>query len=389
MSLARSWSELLDLPASGATSPPGAARVYPHADGPAVAVAAVYKAVKCDAGNLCVSHVICTAAEDLQRDVIEPGGADLSYHRQNPFVYYEHAQGEYTLPVAKSCGADGKYSVRQVGDRLLADTYFAPTKMGEDLFKLYEADLINGWSIGMLPTGKNYTSRGPVSKSLGRPPLHFRTWKLLEYSATPTPINPEAATILVEKGRVGATYLSPVILKSLTAHTLKDRKAVVAVPPHPLTMKNMATDATPDAEVTPTAKLAFDTVQGVLDLCAAVEAGIKKSEHVKAKAAINKSVADLKAVAAEMQAIGDGVVAGADDLDVDEPAPVEIDEAGGVLLKSGYRPSRYVRWTTADVQKAEAAAKETAAEPEADPALAEQVERFNRLKKLVPSLGAA
>jgi hypothetical protein len=377
-SLPPTWSEELKATKADAHG----ARLYSSFGGVAVQFGTVRKAVACDPKTLKITHVICTALEDKQQDVIEPGGADLSYHRDHPFVYYDHGQGDYTLPVAKSTDPGGNYSVRMVGDRLLADTFFAPTKMGEDLFRLYESDILNGWSVGMVPRNEPgaYSPLGPVSKSLGRPPMHFRDWQLLEYSATPAPVNPEALTILVEKGRLAGVPLDPVILKSLRPFAALNRTASVVVPPNPLIItpsrgvtkamsaaNMMSQNMGPDSDAaqtgpsmpTPTAKHSYDGAQGVSDIADHIEQGLSQCEHAKGKKRLKKILDDLRAAVNELKANGDMVGADLDDKPdeqdamVDEPEPVSKSETGLILItKASYAPKR---WTTRDVAEALAA----------------------------------
>ena len=72
----------------------------------------------------------------------------------------------------------------------------------EDLFRLYEQNVLRGWSIGFVPRKAKR-----VAHSDGSASLYVAEWDLLEYSAVPIPENPGALTVALQKGLVRDTTL--------------------------------------------------------------------------------------------------------------------------------------------------------------------------------------
>jgi phage head maturation protease len=80
--------------------------------------------------------------------------------------------------------------------RIVAETRFAQgVPFAEDLFRLYEQNVLRGWSIGFVPRKASRVPRSDGSTS-----LRVVEWDLLEYSAVPIPENPGALTIAIQKG---------------------------------------------------------------------------------------------------------------------------------------------------------------------------------------------
>lgn len=363
-----------------------------------------------DPRRMSVTHVLVTKSVDLQGDVVEPAGADFSAHESNPVVFYDH-RSDWKHPIASA--SDGaNYTVRKSTDGTLvyAETFFNPKiKESAQLFSLVEQDMIRGWSVGFNPKPDGYET---IRKSQGRQrgAFHWKQWDLLEYSLTPQPVNPDALTVIVEKGRIGSESLSPMILKSLTAHAVTNRAAIVTVPAHKLTAKKAMPDpdqstdpAMDDSDPyadegmeghdqgeTPTVASLYDAAQGIMDICANLEQSVSRSEHKGGKAFAasickvgQKLAAKIKAKADEIKAElsgeepdGDEGDKGESDEDGDE---VETDDEGGIVTKSGYRPKR-VRLTLEHIRKANEAKAESAYDPEQIQALKNQILQLtNRL----------
>jgi phage head maturation protease len=87
--------------------------------------------------------------------------------------------------------------------RVVAQTRFAQgVPFAEDLFRLYEQNVLRGWSIGFVPRKARR-----VARTEGTAALHVLEWDLLEYSAVPIPENPGALTVALQKGMVRDTTL--------------------------------------------------------------------------------------------------------------------------------------------------------------------------------------
>ncbi len=147
-----------------------------------------------------------------------------------------------------------------------------------------------------------------------------------------------------------------------------------------------------DAAPPPTVQAMYDGAQGLLDLCSAVEAAMKKSEHMKGRKYAMKLCADLRSTAAEAKKFGDkvkaelsgkppmdGDEAPSDEDDNDQEAPTDDEETAepemdeeGALVTKGYTPKR---WAHADI----AAQSTTATTPaHAAPASAKRLKALER-----------
>lgn len=507
-------------------------------DAPA-ALAAPVSAFKphVDQSACTVTAILTTRTPDRQGDIVDPAGGDFSEHQTNPVVMFHHGK-THKLPIGKAEDRDGNYTVRLVkaqdGDVLLGTTHFAQSnRFAQDVFGLVAEDVLRGVSIGFDPAEDDDAAEqlGPVCPILNRPPLHFKSWKLLEYSHTPLGVNRDALTVAVHKSLDGSRPLDPRLLKmlepfaaprrttaaggaaaekgvvgraikkvvgtrttrtaaagdpgatdvqtrvmSMVKPTLPGAKAVtnrkIVGTPQPTETKAMDDDEedTPGADPTddadagadqsaaggdydpttddpgddpalpanaspyggtggddtppPTVQTLKDAAQGLLDLCAAIEGAMKKSEHMKGRKYAAKLCADLKSTAGEASGFADkihGELSGAPmdadqstDTDSDGDVPESDEEASegaagdagdeggegegapppkkepetdddGAIVTKGFN---YVtrRWTFADLAAAEQPAPAAVA-PSADAKQLKALRRENEsLKKTLEGL---
>lgn len=369
-----------------------------------------------DPSAMSVTAILTTRTPDRQGDIVDPEGGDFSEHRTNPVVMFHHGK-QYKLPIGKAEDRNGNYTVRMVksadGPVLVGTTHFAQSsRFAQDVFGLVAEDILRGVSIGFDPLeGSEYIEKLGVSPVLERPALHFKGWKLLEYSHTPLGVNRDALTVAVQKALDGSRKLEPSLLKFLQPMAAP-RKTVVAVrlpvekampmpaqagqdededqqplpegedeqgfdpatdspDDDPNLPPNYAGNQGQDEEMPPTVQTLTDGAQGLLDLCSAIEAGMKKSEHMKGRKYAGKLCADLKKTAAEVSSFadkihgelsgapmdadadqdtdtdGDGDVPESDKEDAESETPDEPDtDEDGAIMKKGYSPRR---WTYADL----------------------------------------
>ncbi len=360
------------------------------ASGTHAEIANVAPKIAVDTTRMSVTHILVTKSVDLQGDVVDPDGGDLTAHESNPVVFYDH-RSDYKHPIARAEN-DGNYTVNKSkdGSIVYAETFFIPKdQMSSQVFGLIAEDAIRGWSVGFNPQPGGFET---IRKSQGRGDrgsYHFKKWDLLEYSSTPQPVNPDALTVLVEKGRLGSEQLNPLILKSLSAHVISNRAAIVRVPAHQLTNKAMppqmqqapaddgATDpnADPYAEdgqdagpqETPTVASLYDAAQGIMDICANLEQAVAGSEHKGGKAFASSICAVGQKLAAKIKGKADAIkseLSGEEQVEGEEgdgeakpegdDEDMETDDEGGIVTKGGYRPKR---WTTKGIQLANVVTK--------------------------------
>ncbi len=150
-----------------------------------------------------VINYISTDAIDRDNEVIEHRGVVLDDYVKNPIVPWAH---DYRgLPIGKNLW------IKPDKKGLVAKTYFLKHDFAEDVFDLYTEDIkgtgpaLNAWSVGFIPLKWKDAKPDEKVAEDERPQTVRRTykkWMLLEYSAVPVPSNPEALTLMVEKGLI-------------------------------------------------------------------------------------------------------------------------------------------------------------------------------------------
>ncbi len=335
---------------------------------------------------------------------------------------FHHGKAGHKLPLGKAEDRNGNYTVRLVkahdGDVLIGTSYFSQSnRFANDVFGLIAEDVLRGVSIGFDPlSDEGAVERLGSSPVLERDALHFKGWKLLEYSHTPIGVNRDALTVCVQKAMDGSRKLHPQLLAMLTPYSQARRTVVpVAAPtvrkamPQPMPPDDdddqdgdptaagddygdtgggagagdddaggtggfdPTTDAPSDDpalpanqdpyaqpnddEMPPTVQTLTDGAQGLLDLCKAIEGGMKKSEHMKGRKYAAKICADLRKMASEVSGFADkihGELSGAaldpnaadvpdDDGDGDVPGSDEEESAGADAAGAGRCHDRRAR----------------------------------------------
>ena len=148
------------------------------------------RTITTDAGKLRVRSVITTVDADRAGDVVVPTGLkNLDEFLLNPVVLWAHNRSHFP-PIGICEWIDVQPR------RLVAQTKFAEgVPFAEDIFRLYEQNVLRGWSIGFVP-------RRATPRTANRSGVTISEWDLLEYSAVPIPENPGALTVALQKGVV-------------------------------------------------------------------------------------------------------------------------------------------------------------------------------------------
>lgn len=123
--------------------------------------------------------VASMGTEDRVGDVIEPSGWMLEAYRRNPVFLWAHERSE--PPIGRSL------STWVEGNCLKALIQFAPTELAQSIRTLYAGGFMRGISVGFRPIA--YAQR---KASNGRKAIRFTRQELLEISAAPVPMHPEA-----------------------------------------------------------------------------------------------------------------------------------------------------------------------------------------------------
>ena len=143
-----------------------------------------------DPRQMRVRSVITTIDPDRAGDVVVPTGVkNLDEFLLNPVVLWAHNRTQFP-PIGICEWIDIQPR------RLVAQTKFAEgVPFAEDIFRLYEQNILRGWSIGFVP-------RRASPRAATRGGVTIAEWDLLEYSAVPIPENPGALTVALQKGMV-------------------------------------------------------------------------------------------------------------------------------------------------------------------------------------------
>lgn len=150
-----------------------------------------------------VISVINTRKVDRFKTVIDPRGVRLEGYRKNPVVLWAHG----TDPVRRQVpvGKNQWIKYRPGKDDLIAKTVFARDEFSEGLFRLYQDEILRGWSVQFAPPEKG-TYGAPTPDELQRNPdwsgakAVLRSWDLVEYSAVDIPGNEDTITLAVSRG---------------------------------------------------------------------------------------------------------------------------------------------------------------------------------------------
>ncbi len=129
---------------------------------------------------------ISTISEDRSKDIVIPQGVILDNYLKNPVVAFAHNYN--SLAIAKTG------SIQITDDGVVAKVVFPKEgvyELADQLYALYKDGFMNAWSIGFIPIEVNQRDGGGNE---------YAKWELLEYSAVLVPDNPEALTILRNKG---------------------------------------------------------------------------------------------------------------------------------------------------------------------------------------------
>lgn len=152
-------------------------------------------------GERSVVAVINNAAVDRYRTCILPAGGKLENYRKNPVLLWEHgldpARG--SLPIGRSLWV--KFDKGK--DRILAKDQFHGDEFSDNVFRLYQAEMLRSFSVHFRPlddcsppTSNEVRSRPELAECR----MMYRSWELLEHSAVGVPGNAECLAQAVSRG---------------------------------------------------------------------------------------------------------------------------------------------------------------------------------------------
>ncbi len=136
-------------------------------------ITAEFKGVVDQANKILSGVVGSSGAIDRHGESLNPEGWSLNNYMRNPVILFGH---DYkSLPIGKALKVwieDGK---------LMFTIKFADTPMGNEVFKLFEEEMLNAFSVGFIPI--KWDESGTFT---------FAEMELLELSVVTVPANPEA-----------------------------------------------------------------------------------------------------------------------------------------------------------------------------------------------------
>lgn len=133
--------------------------------------------------------IASTGAIDRDQEVIDPDGWDLKNFLKNPVILWAHNSRELPIGVATKVYVENK--------KLIVEGKFAPADanpLAEQVKKLYDEKIIKTVSVGFI--GLEFETKKQDN-------LDIFVWtkaELLELSFVPVPANPEALSLIKEKG---------------------------------------------------------------------------------------------------------------------------------------------------------------------------------------------
>lgn len=142
-----------------------------------------------------LSATISTNSPDRANDIVRQDGWDFKDYMKNPVVLWSH---NYDQP---SIGKNLSMSLSKGPsdyESLIADTEFAPTPFARDIFSLYAGGYQRAFSVGFMPKEFDYI-KNDDEQIVG---FDFMKNSMLEYSATPVPMNADAVSNAFSKGLI-------------------------------------------------------------------------------------------------------------------------------------------------------------------------------------------
>jgi HK97 family phage prohead protease len=228
-------------------------------------------------GERQIRVIVSTPTPDRVKDVLEPGGVDVSAYRANPIVLADH---DRAAPI-------GTAEIEIKSDRVEAVVTFAPagaSSKADEYCALAKAGVLNTVSPGFIEKEATPIKGGGV---------HITRWELLELSLVTVPCNAEATVIerqLTERNwRVGASLNLPFAPEGASAQAILDADTLDARTAHKgFLAYDAAAAGRPEGYAIPFAKLVEGRLMvdaGTIGAARAALAGAAFSDDVMTKAA--------------------------------------------------------------------------------------------------------
>lgn len=133
-------------------------------------------------GSSPLTFTASVQSEDRAGDLIMATGWELDAFQRNPVVLWAHQH--HSPPIGRSLRTWVE------GESLMATVEFAPTPFAQEVRRLYAEGFMRGVSVGFRALDTEHRRSGP-----GRRGVLFKRHELLEISAAPVPLHPDALAI--------------------------------------------------------------------------------------------------------------------------------------------------------------------------------------------------
>lgn len=134
-----------------------------------------------------IVHYITTEDIDWIGDVVIAKGMDASEFEKYKTVFYNH---DTEKPIAKNIGLIVKDGKGVIAKSKFSEYY----EFSNDIYNLYKEDIINTWSIRFRPKNTSQSIEFKTNEK-GEEITIYKNWDLIEYSAAPLAMNPNAVTL--------------------------------------------------------------------------------------------------------------------------------------------------------------------------------------------------
>jgi hypothetical protein len=146
-----------------------------------------------------VEAVASAGSLDQMKDIVNPGGWDLSVYKSNPVLLFNHKDDEPIGAVVRIRQEDNPHydeskSFDHERTRLMAIPYFARTAAGDEKLVLYKTGSLRAFSVRFRPTELRKLSEAEKEDFGLTSPLSIfsQRQRLIELSSVTLPAHPEA-----------------------------------------------------------------------------------------------------------------------------------------------------------------------------------------------------
>ena len=139
------------------------------------------KSIKADESNGTFKVIVTKQVVDRDQEMLLVDGAETENYLKNPIVLFAHDY--WSLPIGKAT------NLIKESDQIIAEGVFASAEMNpvaQNVRRLYDAGILKTVSVGFIP--KQW--EGNLCSK----------WEMLEFSFVPVPANPEALSLIAERG---------------------------------------------------------------------------------------------------------------------------------------------------------------------------------------------